>query len=125
MNKPAGHGSAEQGTDLGWHQDVGFLPRDIMRKVTDEQGNFRLFLSLKPVGVPRLAFNGYNSSFFSQLSAEVGALWLTDHILNGEPLPGAEEMNDYIDKRLAWMEKRTEGKHSKGTNIIPIFSCAN
>ena len=23
MNKPAGHGSAEQGTDLVWHQDVG------------------------------------------------------------------------------------------------------
>ena len=23
MNKPAGHSSAEQGTDLGWHQDVG------------------------------------------------------------------------------------------------------
>ena len=25
-----------------------------------------------------------------------------------------------IDKRLVWMEKRTEGKHSKGTNIIPF-----
>ena len=29
-------------------------------------------------------------------------------------------MNRWIDERLAWMEARTDGKHSKGTNIIPF-----
>ncbi|MNT80949.1 hypothetical protein D3C72_2204820 [compost metagenome] len=33
-------------------------------------------------------------------------------------------MNAQIDRRLAWMEERTDGKHSKGTNIIP-FSVHN
>ena len=29
-------------------------------------------------------------------------------------------MQKAVDERLVWMEQRTEGKHSKGTNIIPF-----
>lgn len=104
----------------GWHQTVPFLDEAVMRRVTDAQGNFRLYRSMLPVGVPRLAFNGYNSSFFSQLNAEIGALWLADHLGGQLDLPTAAEQNRLIDERLAWMEERTEGKHSKGTNIIPF-----
>jgi hypothetical protein len=35
-------------------------------------------------------------------------------------LPPVPEREAYIDERLAWMEARTDGKHSKGTNIIPF-----
>ncbi len=104
----------------GWHQKTPFLGADVMRHVTDNEGNFRLYRSMLPVGIQRLAFNGYNSSFFSQLNAEIGALWLADYLGGQMRLPTIAEQNRIIDQRLAWMEERTEGKHSKGTNIIPF-----
>lgn len=104
----------------GWHQRCDFLADDILARVTDARGNFRLYRSIIPVGTPGLLFNGYNSSFFSQLNAEVGALWIADFLGGGISLPGEAEQNAYIDSRLAWMEARTDGKHSKGTNIIPF-----
>ena len=104
----------------GWHQRVSFLPQQIVEQLTDAQGNFRLYRSMIPVHVPRLAFNGYNSSFFSQLNCEIGALWIADLIGGGLKLPSAAEQNQTITARLAWMEERTDGKHSKGTNIIPF-----
>ena len=94
--------------------------RWVMAKVTDEEGNFRLYRSILPLGVPRLYFNGYNSSFFSQLNAEIAALWITEYMLGAIDLPDEDEMNRWIDERLAWMKARTDGKHSKGTNIIPF-----
>jgi len=108
----------------GWHQRVPFLSPAVMARVTDERGNFRLYRSILPVAMPRLAFNGYNSSFFSQLNCEIGALWLADLLKGGLDLPPAAQQLTTIDKRLAWMEERTDGKHSKGTNIIP-FSVHN
>jgi cation diffusion facilitator CzcD-associated flavoprotein CzcO len=104
----------------GWHQRCSFLEDSVMDRVTDEQGNFRLYRSMLPVDVPRLAFNGYNSSFFSQLNCEVGSLWLVDYLNGGFKLPSDSLQNKDIDERLAWMEARTDGKHSKGTNIIPF-----
>ncbi|MFD2177621.1 flavin-containing monooxygenase [Veronia pacifica] len=104
----------------GWKQVCPFLDEETLAKVTDEEGNFRLYRSMLPVGVERLAFNGYNSSFFSQLNCEIGALWLADYINGGFSLPSELEQNKIVDERLAWMEQRTDGKHSKGTNIIPF-----
>ena len=104
----------------GWHQTVPFLPKTVMTQVTDADGNFRLYRSMVPVDVPRLAFNGYNSSFFSQLNCEIGALWIADLIGGGLALPATATQNKTISERLAWMHERTDGKHSKGTNIIPF-----
>jgi dimethylaniline monooxygenase (N-oxide forming) len=108
----------------GWHQRVPFLSDALMRRVTDARGNFQLYRSILPVDVPRLAFNGYNSSFFSQLNCEIGALWLGDVLKGGLKLPAREAQLAMIERRLAWMEERTDGKHSRGTNIIP-FSVHN
>jgi len=104
----------------GWQQVCPFLDQALMRRVTDSRGNFRLYRSMLPVGIPRLAFNGYNSSFFSQLNCEMGSLWLADYINGGFQLPSESAQNKDIDERLIWMEERTDGKHSKGTNIIPF-----
>jgi cation diffusion facilitator CzcD-associated flavoprotein CzcO len=104
----------------GWHQRVPFLPAETMAQVTDAVGNFRLYRSMLPIGAPRLLFNGYNSSFFSQLNAEVGALWLVEYISGKLKPPAPAAQAAEIDTRLAWMEARTEGKHAKGTNIIPF-----
>ncbi|MEJ8569241.1 flavin-containing monooxygenase [Elongatibacter sediminis] len=104
----------------GWNQTTPFFSAEQMKKITDERGNYRLYRSMVPVGVPQLAFNGYNSSFFSQLNAEIGAYWIAALFLGQIELPAEDEMNRRIDQRLAWMEARTDGKHSKGTNIIPF-----
>lgn len=108
----------------GWQQQVPFFDASVLQRVTDARGNFRLYRSILPVAMPRLAFNGYNSSFFSQLNCEIGALWLANLLRGGLQLPLQEAMDALIDRRLAWMEERTDGKHSKGTNIIP-FSVHN
>jgi hypothetical protein len=70
--------------------------------------------------VRNLAFNGYNSSFFSPLSAEMGALWIAAHLGSALDLPSERAQLEATDARLRWMEERTEGKHARGTNIIPF-----
>ena len=104
----------------GWRQRADFLPDAVLAKVTDREGNFRLYRSTLPVGVPRLLFNGYNSSFFSQLSAEVGSFWIAEHMAGRIALPDESVQNRWIDRRLGWMDRRTGGKHCKGTNIVPF-----
>lgn len=108
----------------GFHQRVPFLDDAIMKRCTDDRGNFMLYRQLVPLDVPGLGFNGYNSSFFSQLNCEIGAVWLAAYFLGDLKLPSIAEREAHVRKRLAWMEERTEGKHSKGTNIIP-FSVHN
>lgn len=104
----------------GWTQTVPFFTAEFSKKFLDHEGNFRLYRSMLPVGVKGLAFNGYNSSFFSQLNCEIGALWIADLLHGGVKLPSTQEQLHMVDKRLAWMKERTDGKHSKGTNIIPF-----
>ncbi|PZQ94953.1 MAG: monooxygenase [Cereibacter sphaeroides] len=104
----------------GWDQRADFLPADALAKATDGEGNFRLYRSTLPVGVPRLLFNGYNSSFFSQLSAEVGSFWIAEYMAGRVRMPDEKAQNASIDQRLAWMTERTGGKHCKGTNIVPF-----
>jgi len=104
----------------GWHQRVPFFSAELGAQMTDQSGNFRLYKTMLPVHVPRLLFNGYNSSFFSQLNAEVGALWLVEYLFGRITLPSKPDMDEAITARLKWTEQRTDGKHSKGTNIIPF-----
>lgn len=108
----------------GFHQRVPFLDAQMQEAVTDDKGNFQLYRQILPLGMTNLTFNGYNSSFFSQLNAEVGAWWIAAFLSNMLDLPPLEEQRAHVRKRLDWMEERTEGKHSKGTNIIP-FSVHN
>ena len=108
----------------GWRQEAPFFDEATQSKITDHEGDFRLYRSMIPVGVPNIAFNGYNSSFFSQLNCEIGALWIVDYLNGGHQLPSIDQQNSHIDRRLEWMKERTDGKHSKGTNIIP-FSMHN
>ena len=104
----------------GWQQRCDFLDDSVMDKLTDADGNFQLYRSLLPVEVPRLAFNGYNSSLFTQMCCHVGALWLADYIKGGIQMPSKERQNDGIEQRLNWMAKRTGGKHSNGASLIPF-----
>lgn len=108
----------------GFKQTVPFFSDELQKKLTDERGNFLLYHQIHPMYVQRLSFCGYNSSFFSPLSAEVAALWIAALLMGELKLPPKEEQLDHIQKRLKWMEERTEGKHARGTNVIP-FSMHN
>ncbi len=108
----------------GFHQRVPFLPPTVHERLLDERGNFELYRQILPHTVPDLTFCGYNSSFLSPLSAEVAALWIGAHLADGIALPPVEQRREFVQTRLRWMEERTQGKHARGTNIIP-FSLHN
>ena len=104
----------------GWRQEVNFLEPTIREQVLDEEGNFLLYNCVLPLNVQGLAFCGYNSSFFSPLSAEIAALWIATYLDGGLGLPSPEVMEELTRSRLAWMAERTDGRHAKGANIIPF-----
>ncbi len=108
----------------GWLQQVPFFNDALQRELTDERGNFELYHQIQPIEVPRLSFCGYNSSFFSPLSAEVAALWIATFLSGGIKLPPVERQRAEVQERLRWMEQRTGGHHARGTNVIP-FSMHN
>lgn len=104
----------------GWKQEVPFLSPEISEKLFDDEGNFMLYNCVKPIGIDNLAFNGYNSSFFSPLSTEMGALWIASYLADDLKLPNEADQRRMTRERLDWMAERTEGKHARGTNIIPF-----
>ena len=108
----------------GWTQDLPFLPPEVMDKLTDENGDYLLYRQIHPIYVPDLSFAGYNSSFFSPLSAEVSAIWIGSLLGGNHTLPSTTQMHVAVRDRLAWMRERTRGQHARGTNIIP-FSVHN
>lgn len=108
----------------GWTQDIPFLPQSVLDQLFDENGDFLLYRQIHPIQVPDLDFAGYNSSFFSPLSAEVSAIWIGSHLAGHHQTPSTEEMMSETRARLAWMRERTGGLHARGTNIIP-FSMHN
>jgi len=108
----------------GFHQRVPFFSAELQDRIVDARGNFELYRQTQPLNVPRLSFNGYNSSLFSPLSAEVGALWIVNLLIGGMTLPPKDVQRAHVAERLRWMEERTEGRHARGTNIVP-FSVHN
>jgi len=108
----------------GWQQGVPFLPQAVQDKLFDADGNFRLYRQILPLHVPDLYFCGYNSSFYSPLSAEAAAWWIASHLMGEIRLPPLEQCETHISARLFWMAQRTEGKHARGTNLVP-FSMHN
>ncbi|MFI6264993.1 flavin-containing monooxygenase [Micromonospora sp. NPDC051006] len=108
----------------GFRQHVPFFDAALHARLEDGAGNFMLHRQILPIDVPCLTFAGYNSSFFSPLSAEMAAVWIAAYLRGGVTLPGAEEMRAQVRDRLAWMQERTGGHHARGTNIIP-FSMHN
>ncbi|MCG5457714.1 NAD(P)/FAD-dependent oxidoreductase [Micromonospora sp. PSH03] len=108
----------------GFRQHVPFFDDALHARLQDDAGNFMLYRQILPIGVPRLTFAGYNSSFFSPLSAEMAAVWTAAYLRGGLTLPTEVRMRDEVRARLFWMTKRTNGRHARGTNIIP-FSMHN
>jgi hypothetical protein len=108
----------------GFRQDVPFLPDDIRARLLDERGNFMLYRQVLPVDEPGLYFNGYNSSFFSPLNAEMAALWIAADLAGELNLPDVDARRQAVVEQLAFMDVATNAHHNHGTKIIP-FSLHN
>src|ERR1700722_11762509 len=108
----------------GFTQGVPFLPHEVARQVLDERGNFQLYRQIRPVNVPGLYFNGYNSSFFSPLNAEMAAIWIAADLAGAVALPEQAAMRDQVVEQLAFMDVATDTHHCRGGKIIP-FSLHN
>ncbi|XUL92859.1 flavin-containing monooxygenase [Streptomyces galilaeus] len=108
----------------GFIQGVPFLPEQVRAQLLDERGNFMLYRQILPLGIPGLYFNGYNSSFFSPLNAELAALWIAADLAGALETPDTETMRHAVVEQLAFMDVATDTHHCRGTKIIP-FSMHN
>ena len=104
----------------GFKQEIPFMDPKVSKNIINQNGDFRLYKHQLPIGTHNLAFNGYNSSFYSQLSSEIGALWLAEYFTGGFTLPDRNALIEKTENKLAWSHERTSGKNSRGTNIIPF-----
>ncbi|MGQ5264473.1 flavin-containing monooxygenase [Micromonospora sp. ZYX-F-536] len=108
----------------GFRQHVPFFDDALHARLQDDAGNFMLYRQILPIDVPHLTFAGYNSSFFSPLSAEMAAVWTAAYLRGGITPPPVDRMREEVRARVAWMAARTGGRHARGTNVIP-FSMHN
>jgi hypothetical protein len=108
----------------GFRQGVPFLDDGVQRSLFDDRSNFMLYRQILPLGIDGLYFNGYNSSFFSPLNAELAAIWIAAHLAEAVPLPSEPQMRRAVTDQLAFMDEATHSHHCRGTKIIP-FSMHN
>jgi hypothetical protein len=104
----------------GFRQEAGFLPAPVLARVRGDDGSFRLHRNILPPEVPRLAFIGYNSSLYSQLTSEIGARWLAEHVQGRLALPSPSEMHRQIDERLEWLRAERPNHMASGTCVVPF-----
>ncbi|HEX6036982.1 flavin-containing monooxygenase [Longimicrobium sp.] len=104
----------------GFRQGVPFLDEDARRTVQDADGVFHLYRNLVHPDVPRLAFVGYNSSLYSQLTSEIGARWVS-RLWTGElRLPPRDAMLDDVRARWEWLRAHRPQGTASGTCVIPF-----
>ncbi|HEX8696934.1 MAG TPA: NAD(P)/FAD-dependent oxidoreductase [Longimicrobium sp.] len=104
----------------GFRQGVPFLDEEVRGRLLGPEGNFRLHRNILPPDVPRLGFVGYNSSLFSQLTSEVGARWLAEHVRGDLALPPRAEMEREIDARWEWLKAERPLGLARGTCVVPF-----
>ncbi len=102
----------------GFDQDTPFLAG--AATVRDEEGNFDLFRRILPHDVPNLTFCGYNSSLFSTITAEIGAVWTAAHLAGVLALPPVEQRRRQVTRELEYTKARTKGRHARGTSVYPF-----
>ncbi|MGA8247757.1 MAG: NAD(P)/FAD-dependent oxidoreductase [Nocardioides sp.] len=108
----------------GFTPGAAFLPEDVQAEIFDDRANFVLYRQILPPTVRGLYFNGYNSSFFSPLNAEMAALWIAADLAGILDKPTEEEMRAAAEEQLAFMDVAVAGHHNHGGKIIP-FSLHN
>ena len=97
----------------GWKQSIDFIDPTLRDEIVDHSGRFHLYRQILPTTIPNLGFIGYASSFAAQMTAEVGAHWLSQCFLGAIDLPSPQAMEDEINQVHQWaqevMPSRREG----------------
>ncbi|WP_376099845.1 NAD(P)-binding domain-containing protein [Roseomonas sp. CCTCC AB2023176] len=97
----------------GWHQELPFLGERERAALVEPDGAWRLYRNIVNPRLPSLGFVGFNSSFATTLSADLGARWLArywDGLLVRQPMPA--EMEAEIERSLTW--RRSERPAAAG-----------
>ena len=104
----------------GWRQSVSFLDGELSSAVL-RNGRVWLYRHILPPQEPRLGFIGYASSTACQLTAEVGAHWLSQCFQGQLRLPNVAGMNREIARVLEWASDVFPAR-SQGFFIGPYLS---
>jgi dimethylaniline monooxygenase (N-oxide forming) len=87
----------------GWSQTPEFLGASLSSRIVDTEGNFRLYRNVIAPGVEGLGFIGFGGGIFCQLTAEVGAAWLSSLWRGRFELPEETVQQDRLDERINWL----------------------
>ena len=104
----------------GFRQDITFIEEKYRRLIIDEKGDFHLFRNLIHPGIPNAGFLGYNSSFFSPLTSEVGSWWLAEYAKGNLVLPSHKQMYEEIDAHLSWSINNVPPAFAYGICVSPF-----
>lgn len=95
---------------VGWDQGLPFFPEQYKERLLDSDGLYRLYRFIVNPDLPNIGFVGFNSSFASTLTAEIGANWLVRYMDNKlVNMPNMKMMNEEINQTLNW--RRHEKPH--------------
>lgn len=104
----------------GFTQTLPFLPDALVEQLTDSEGNYLLYRNILPLSVPALAFVGYNSSFFCNLTCEIAALWLCEYLEGRIQLPTKIDQEKQIREHLAWRKQFRQNALYRNANVYPF-----
>ena len=91
---------------IGWKQELPFLDPSIQAKLIDADGQYKLHRMMVNPDLPGLGFVGFNSSFITTLSAEIGSNWLARYMDNElKRQPTDTDMRKGIASQLRWKRK--------------------
>lgn len=110
----------------GWLQDLPFLDAETRARLIEPDGQYRLHRLLVNPDLPGLGFVGFNSSFASALSAELGAHWLARYFegkLRRQPTDAA--MREGIARALEWRRRDRKVAATYGGLCIAPFHHAH
>jgi cation diffusion facilitator CzcD-associated flavoprotein CzcO len=104
----------------GFHQELPFLEDKYSRLVLDDQGDLYLYRHLIHPDIPQMGFVGYNNSFYTQLTSEVGAWWLAEYIKGNLALPSKSEMYEDMVAEQTWLKNQFSVIAGKGACVASI-----
>ncbi len=111
---------------IGWSQDLPFLDANTQARLIEPDGQFRLHHLMVNPDLPGLGFVGFNSSFASALSAELGAHWLARYFEGGlRRQPTDAAMQAGIARALEWRRRDRRVAQTYGGLCIAPFHHAH
>jgi len=103
----------------GFKQIIPFLPNQFLNQFIDLQGNYLLYRHILPVGVPSLAFVGYNTSIQCPISSEFAALWVCEYLKGRIARPSNEQMKEATAAFIKWRSQFRPNGSSSGLSTMP------